>query len=208
VRPSPEGPRRSIDELLGRYPVERPPLGTAGAAVTIVLRSGLTETEILLIERASDAADPASGQVAFPGGHVSERDGNLLDTAFRELEEEVGVGRDDFLGDVHYVATELARRFGLQVAVFAGRLGPRGRGPVPHSPREVAHVFWLPESTLASTTRVERDTPRGAALVNATVYEGHVLWGFTRRVLRQFMGHGVEDEPYGPAFSTAAPGPI
>jgi 8-oxo-dGTP pyrophosphatase MutT (NUDIX family) len=173
--------------------------------VAIVLREGLSGVETLLIERASDPADPASGQVAFPGGHVSEGDGNLLETALRELQEEVGLGRDDLEGELHYVSTELARRFGLEVAVFAGRLGPRGRGPVPRSPREVAHVFWLPESALDRTTRVERSTPRGVAQVNATVHEGHVLWGFTRRVLRQFLGDPLEDEPFGPAFPVGNP---
>jgi 8-oxo-dGTP pyrophosphatase MutT (NUDIX family) len=205
VSSTPGSSRRSIDELLDPYSVERPPVGSAGAAVTIVLRQGLSEVEVLLIERASDATDPGSGQVAFPGGHVSEGDGNLLDTALRELEEEVGLGRADLEGDLRYVSTELARRFGLTVAVFAGRLGPLGRGPVPRSPREVAHVFWLPRSAVERTTRVARDTPRGSVEVNASVHEGHVLWGFTRRVLREFLGEPMEDEPLGPAFGAVSP---
>jgi 8-oxo-dGTP pyrophosphatase MutT (NUDIX family) len=191
---------RTIDELLARFPIERPPSSSAGAAVTIVLREGRADLEVLLIERATDPADPASGQVALPGGHVSEVDGNLADTALRELDEEVGLSRGDLDGDPRYVATIHARRFGLDVGVFAGRIAPAGRSPAPQSPQEVAHVFWLPRSALETTRRVERDTSFGVVPVNATVHEGHVLWGFTRRVLRQFFDFPIEDETFGPAY--------
>jgi len=207
VTPDPAPPCGSIDDLLARYPVERPPTSSAGAAVSIVLRDGETDVEVLLIERASDPDDPASGQVALPGGHVSEEDGNLAQTALREMEEEVGLAEGDLVGEFHYVATLHARRFGLDVGVFAGRLRPDGRIPAPRSPAEVAHVFWLPRASLGITQRVERDTTVGIVPVNATVHGGHVLWGFTRRVLRQFFGFPIEDETFGPVYVTHAPPP-
>jgi 8-oxo-dGTP pyrophosphatase MutT (NUDIX family) len=200
VTTSPRGAGDSIRELLDRYPVERPPTVSAGAAVTIVLRPGSVEPELLLIERTSDPDDPASGQVALPGGHTSERDGNLADTALRELEEEVGLTRADLAGEPRFVATLHARRFGLDVAVFAAELGPDPHVPSPRSVKEVAHVFWLPRSALDVTRRVERDTPAGPLPVSATVYEGHILWGFTRRVVRQFFGLPLEEEVLGPNF--------
>jgi 8-oxo-dGTP pyrophosphatase MutT (NUDIX family) len=203
AQPGSAGP--SIDALLAPHPIEHPPVISAGAAVTIVLRNGLSGLEILLIERAVDPDDPASGQVALPGGHVAESDGNLSQTALRELEEEVGLTRLDLASEPHYVTTVPARRFGIDVGVFAAALSASGRSPSPRSPAEVAHVFWLPSSALGSTRRVERDTSRGIHEVNATVHEGHVLWGFTRRVLRQFFGLPQEDEPFGPAYLAPAP---
>jgi 8-oxo-dGTP diphosphatase len=202
---SPVPPARAIDELLDRFPVERPPTQSAGAAVTIVLRDGLSDVEVLLIERATDPSDPASGQVALPGGHVSEVDGNLTGTALRELEEEVGLGREDLQGELHYVTTTHARRFGLDVGVFAARLGSTSRVPAPRSPAEVAHVFWLPRSALDRTQRVERATSFGVLPVNATVHEGHVLWGFTRRILRLFFALPPEDDSYGPVYISRSP---
>jgi 8-oxo-dGTP pyrophosphatase MutT (NUDIX family) len=189
-----------LSELVGRFPALAPPVSTAGAAVVILLRQGNTEVETLLIERAERAEDPASGQVAFPGGHVTEGDGSLASTALRELEEEVGLGRGDIVGELRFVSTELALRFGLRVGVFAAILAPDGPAPTARSPEEVAHVFWMPRSALANSRPIVRETSRGLAEVPATVFEGHVLWGFTRRVLCEFFGVPTQDEAIGPVF--------
>jgi 8-oxo-dGTP pyrophosphatase MutT (NUDIX family) len=190
-----------LPELVTRFPALAPPLPMAGAAVVIVLRSGQHEVETLLIERAERSEDPASGQVAFPGGHVVEGDGSLATTALRELEEEVGLTRRDFEGELRFVGTELAVRFGLRVAVFTALLAPGANAPTARSPVEVAHVFWLPRSALDVSRPIVRETSRGPAEVRATVYEGHVLWGFTRRVLCQFFGVPTLDEAIGPLFA-------
>jgi 8-oxo-dGTP pyrophosphatase MutT (NUDIX family) len=190
---------------LARFPVLAPPVSTAGAAVVIVLREGEFEVETLLIERAERPSDPASGQVAFPGGHVSEADGSLASTALRELEEEVGLGRADFAHDLHYVDTVLAVRFGLKVAVFATGLAPDANPPTARSAEEVAHVFWLPRSALSGSRPIVRETMRGLTEVPATVFEGHILWGFTRRVLCQFFGISSRDEAIGPVFVPHVP---
>lgn len=194
-----------LSDLLGRFPALAPPVSTAGAAVVIVLREGRSEVETLLIERAERPEDPASGQVAFPGGHVSDRDGSLEATALRELEEEVGLVRSDFASELRYVDTVLAVRFDLKVGVFAAGLASDANPPVARSAEEVAHVFWLPRSALAASRSVTRDTGRGPTEVRATVYEGHVLWGFTRRVLCQFFGISTNDAPIGPVFVPRPP---
>lgn len=189
-----------LGALVGRFPALAPPVPTAGAAVTIVLRDGRSEVETLLIVRATNPADPASGQVGLPGGHVAESDDSLLATALRELEEEVGLTRLDLAGDPRYVGTRYAQAFRLHVGVFVAGLGSGRRAPTSWDAKEVAHVFWLPRSALGSTRRVLRDTVRGPTEVNATVVEGQVLWGFTRRVLRDFFGLAPEDELGGPAL--------
>lgn len=191
---------RGLPELLARFPALAPPVSTAGAAVVIVLREGRSEVETLLIERAERFEDPASGQVAFPGGHVAEGDGSLAVTALRELEEEVGLSRADFSDELRYVGTELAIRFGLKVAVFATGLAAHAKPPTARSSEEVAHVFWLPRSALAQARSIDRETSRGLAEVRATVFEGHILWGFTRRVLCDFFGVPSQDEAIGPVF--------
>lgn len=203
--PGPPGPAGSAPataaELLARFPEVAPPVATAGAAVTIVLRDGASEVETLLIERTERPTDPASGQVAFPGGRVEDSDGSLLATALRELEEEVGLTESDLRAPPRYVSTEHAVRFGVRVGVFAAALGADTNPPTVLSEDEVAHVFWLPRSALTETRRVHRETGLGLVEVPATVFEGHILWGFTRRVLRNFFGLPSEDESGGPAFA-------
>ncbi len=182
----------TIAELLDRFPVETPPPSAAGAAVLILLRDGAHETETLLIERTERPEDPASGQVAFPGGRHDPQDASLLATVLRETEEEVGLGADDLTGPPRFVRVYHASRFGLDVAAFAAALGDGARRPRPRSRTEVAHVFWLPRSALGAEARIVRDTSLGAIEVDATLYQGHVLWGFTRRLLREFFGHPPE----------------
>jgi 8-oxo-dGTP pyrophosphatase MutT (NUDIX family) len=198
---------KALSDLLSRFPALAPPISTAGAAVVIVLRDGSEEVETLLIERAERVEDPASGQVAFPGGHVAEGDGSLAVTALRELDEEVGLSRADLAGELRYVTTVLAIRFGLKVAVFAAALSGEANPPTARSAEEVAHVFWLPRSALAASRPILRETSRGLAEVRATVFEGHVLWGFSRRVLCQFYGVANEDELIGPVFAPHLPPP-
>lgn len=204
----PGGPEFSSPAgLLGRFPKLYPPVSTARAAVTIVLREGRAGVEVLLIERAANPRDPASGDVALPGGRVDPTDGSLADTAMRELEEEVGIPPADVLETLRFVRTFTARRFGLEVGVFAAELGERAHGPAPRSAVEVAHVFWLPSSHLGRTELVPRLERSGSRLVQATRFEGHVLWGFTRRVLRDFFALPVEDDGGGSPFAPSAGAP-
>lgn len=190
----------NLSALVERFPVLAPPVSTAGAAVVIVLRQGSKDVEALLIERAQRADDPASGQVGLPGGHVNDGDGSLATTALRELAEEVGLRKNDLAGELRFVATVLAVRFDLKVGIFTAMLAPDSPAPTIASAQEVAHVFWLPRSALASSSPITRETSRGWADVRATVFEGHVLWGFTRRVLCEFYGVPSEDEAIGPVF--------
>ena len=197
-------PPATVARLIGRYPVLAPPVSTAGAAVTIVLRAGREDAEVLLIERSRNEVDPASGHVALPGGRVDEGDGNLLATALRELEEEVGLTQEDLAGPLRFVGAEHARRFGLTVGIFAGELAGGARGPSARSASEVAHVFWFPGHRLAATETIRTATGPVPSGVPASVYEGHVLWGFTRRILRAFFGLPAEPDLGGRAFAAAA----
>jgi 8-oxo-dGTP pyrophosphatase MutT (NUDIX family) len=184
-------PRDELHRLLARHTLDSPPAGAAGAAVLIVLRAGRSDVGVLLIERSIRRDDPASGQVGLPGGHVEPQDSTLRDTALRECREEIGLKPDDLRENPRYVWTTDAPRFGLKVGVFAAELGSSVGRFIDPSPREVAHVFWLPLRSLASTTRVPRESPSGRREFDAVVYEGHVLWGLTLRVLQRF----VQDDP-------------
>lgn len=164
-----------------------PEISRAGAAVTILLREGQSEVETLLIERAVRVGDLASGQVGLPGGHVESRDPSLADTALRELDEEVGLVADDLESLPRFLFVQPAPIFGLDVAVFAAPLRQTGRPPTVRSPREVAHVFWLPAATLHDPKRILRETPAGPREVDALLHDGHVIWGFTLKVLRRFF---------------------
>ncbi len=177
----------SAGELLGRFSADSPPASAAGAAVLIVLREEDEDVETLLLQRTLRPSDPASGQVSLPGGHVHATDRSLADTALREFEEEVGLRASDLAVPPRFVAIEDAPRFGMRVGVFASRLEASRSHAFAPSPEEVARLFWLSRTRLGTVSQVPQPTPLGLRNVDAVVFDQHVLWGFTLRVLRRFF---------------------
>ncbi len=195
---APTGPATgSARELVERFPTLRPPSSSAGAAVMIVLRDGTLGVEALLIQRATNPEDPASGDVALPGGRVDDEDGSLERTAVRELREEVGLGLADLDGPPRFVGVSPARRFSVHVGIFAALLSASAPAPSVGSPEEVAAVFWLPRDALRESRLISREGEREGETFRffGTEYDGHLVWGFTRRVLRDFFGFPVEENP-------------
>ena len=201
-------PDPEIDALLVRHPMAPPAAPSADAAVLIVLRRGPVTgaVETLLIQRTDRADDTASGQVSLPGGRVDAADQTLADTAIREAEEEVGLGPKDLAGRVRYVGQRHAVAFGLNVGIFAAALAPASRTASVQSPSEVADVFWMPLAELANVRSVPRATSVGSREVEAAVHDGFVVWGFTRRVLREF--YGIPERPSGTDNPLPMPRPV
>jgi 8-oxo-dGTP pyrophosphatase MutT (NUDIX family) len=169
------------------------------AAVALIVDSGHShnDPEIVFIERAFHAADPWSGQMAFPGGRCEPRDLNPLATACRETQEEIGV---DLLA-----AEPLGRLDDLQ-----GRHGGRSRemviscfvfemhGAGQFSPNhEVADVIKLSISTLLDPSAQTKVPLPEADRVSPGICVGggeRVIWGLTYRFLLRFfslLGHSL-----------------
>lgn len=171
----------SLGSTLAKLPTEAPREGAADAAVAILFRPD--PISVLLLEREFREGDPGSGQVSFPGGRRDPGDRSVAMTALRELEEEVGLRPSDVEPPLRYLGTYRANLFGLDVAAFGGRLAPGAASATVADRREVRRVFWLPSDRIDPPVRVTRDTSWGRLEVDATVFDGAVLWGFTRRVL-------------------------
>ncbi len=180
--------------LLARLSDPAPPLAFAGAAVLVVLRDTPTGPETLLIQRTERLEDRASGQVALPGGRVDPSDSALVNTALRELNEEVGLNADHLVHPPRFVELRAAPVFGKHEAVLASRLAPNAGQPYVADAKEVESVFWFPASELEHITSVTRSTQLGDIEVSAVLFESHVLWGFTLRVLCRFFG--LPEPPY------------
>jgi 8-oxo-dGTP pyrophosphatase MutT (NUDIX family) len=67
--------------------------GRVQAAVCVPLHRGGAGVEVWAIKRAEGMRHHAR-EIAFPGGQRDPGDRDLRDTALRELEEELGIGRD------------------------------------------------------------------------------------------------------------------
>lgn len=161
------------------------------AAVALVLRPRTDdELELLLIKRAEYSGDPWSGHVAFPGGRSEPGDISLEQTAVRETWEETGIdlSREGLvLGQLDDLAPRTPALPPIVVRPYVTLVHPE----VAIEPsEEVALAFWVPLPSLMhpGATVESMVTARGATFrVPSYLHDGHVVWGMTERILRQFL---------------------
>jgi 8-oxo-dGTP pyrophosphatase MutT (NUDIX family) len=155
----------------------------AAVLVPIVARpEGLS---VILIQRPETmAAHP--GQVSFPGGKVDAGDPSPVETALREAEEEIGLGRAhvEVLGflDSYQVGS------GFRVVPVVG-LVTRPFTLDVHS-REVADVFEVPLTFLMDSSNHQKNSRemRGETQwFYAMPYEGRYIWGATANIIRNLF---------------------
>jgi len=158
--------------------------GLRTAAVLLpVFRDAEHELRVVLVVRADDGGQHG-GQLGLPGGKPEPGDADLLATALREAEEEVGLQPDavDVVAALEPLRTQatgwlvhpfLGRvpadtAWRLQEAEIVGILTPAARMLADRSARAL-----LPFSSLRF---------REPLLVDGIDVEGNVLWGMTLRL--------------------------
>jgi 8-oxo-dGTP pyrophosphatase MutT (NUDIX family) len=166
--------------------------GDKRAAVAAVLRQvGEDEPEILLIRRAEHPEDPWSGHMAFPGGRHDPTDRDLLHTAVRETDEELGLALDRharLLGRLEDIpAVARGRRTGLIISPFVFELVGEP-DLVPN--HEVAEALWAPlgpmlRGEIATVRPYEHEGQRYE--MPAFDVEGRVVWGLTYHMLGRLL---------------------
>jgi 8-oxo-dGTP pyrophosphatase MutT (NUDIX family) len=146
------------------------------SAVLIPLFYSQGQYHILFTER-SDEVVFHKGQVCFPGGTREPSDSDLLQTALREAKEEIGLEAKDIeiLGELDDMLTFVTN---YVISPFVAFI------PYPHSlktnGREVKGAFSVPLSFLMDEANFKQDS-------YDYEYEGHIIWGATVRILRQFI---------------------
>jgi len=156
------------------------------AVVVPVIERGPGEYHVLFTKRADHLSDHP-GQMSFPGGGREPEDDDLLRTALREAEEEVGldpqavhvVGR---LDDIRTISSYSVRPFVVRIP---------DREYVPTDTDEVAEVVVLPVHELVDRGNYEserRDHPYyGDIRLHFFYVDVYTVWGATARMLVQFL---------------------
>jgi len=155
------------------------------AAVLIPLAFDGREDRIFFIRRSVNVLYH-KGQVAFPGGGREQHDADLLATALRESEEEIGLRRGDVevLGQLDDQETVS----GFVITPWVGFF-PWPYDLKPHA-FEVDEVFDLPLAHLSDDRhcrRKENINPNETAPGYSFECQGRYIWGATARILRQFL---------------------
>lgn len=125
------------------------------------------------------------GEVSFPGGRRDDGDADLLVTALREAEEEIGLPRDavTVLGALQPTPT-IATNYA--VYPFVGLIEP-GHVWTP-SDGEVAEILELSVPDLLAGHGRERLVRRGVPFrTDVYVVGDHLIWGATARILHDLL---------------------
>ncbi len=159
------------------------------ASVAMIMHQGITDLEILFIQRAAHDLDPWSGHIAFPGGKLEE--GELeCQAACRETQEEIGIdlAQSRFLGRLSDIVGA-----NLPVRVSCCLFGIDRMGCMPVFNEEVRDLFWVTLSDLRDPTRHQQSSVAfdeklfEVPAIRLPVENKPVLWGITYRLVMQFL---------------------
>ena len=122
------------------------------------------------------------GEIAFPGGKISNEDKDLLDTAIRETFEETGIKikREDVVGQLNPVTT---LNSGFTILPFVCVLN-KVKNLTPNS--EVDEFLEIPLMPFLQTLEKDSDPEHTSIQEMYTFrFEKHLIWGASARMLKQ-----------------------
>lgn len=154
--------------------------GRTDAAVLVPLHLGGGALHAVFTKRREDMRRHP-GEISFPGGRRDPEDADLLVTALREAEEEIGLAAGDVevLGALQPTPTIAT---GYAVYPFVGLIDPGRSWSL--SPREVASVLELSFDALRAGYDRRRLLRQGLPVRTETYVVGDdLIWGATARML-------------------------
>lgn len=149
------------------------------AASVFLLLYGERTPCLLAVLKADSPEYPWRNQVALPGGHVdAQTDASALDAAFRELNEELGIGPEQvcFIGSLGHFQTILHK----DIQVFIGLWNQEG--PLKPDPQEISRVLKIPLTRLAECHSGQNDKNPVYPLDHTIA-----IWGVTAKILYHFF---------------------
>lgn len=174
-----------LRQIIRNATLPKPPADAAFQPTCVfLLLFGRQEPRILAIQKADTEGYPWRNQVALPGGHVENSDASPVDAAYRELEEELKITRNqvELIGSMGHFQTINHK----DIEVFIGLWS--GEGPVRFDTDEIARILEVPLKEIVKThitAGLHARTPPTDALEYPL--KDVVIWGVTARILHCFM---------------------
>jgi coenzyme A diphosphatase NUDT7 len=124
-------------------------------------------------------------QVALPGGHIDEKDTTPLEAAYRELEEEIGISKNqvEFIGSLGHFQTIQQK----DIEVFLGTWKGNSEN-ITYDEKEISKILEIPIAPMLKThisNNFQGHIPNIAELLYP--FEDVVVWGVTARIFHYFF---------------------
>ena len=173
--------------------------GCREAAVLVPLQWADGKWRVMLTLRTT-TVEHHKGEISFPGGGRDPEDHDLLATALRETEEEVGIkpAEIEIFGRLDEIFTIPNYRVRPYVGRIPDAVSPRVE------PDEIEELFFLPLSAFSTPgCFAETTIHRHGAPVPLYFFQvqGYTVWGATARIIKQFLEVCMDYIP------PASPGP-
>jgi 8-oxo-dGTP pyrophosphatase MutT (NUDIX family) len=178
---------QSTIQISSRSVLENPN-GYRRAAVLVPIYIEHDEWHILFTRR-TEKVTHHKNEISFPGGGFDENvDTNIIDTALREIEEEIGYKNVEIVGLIDdiftisgYIVTPVIGKITNSVEIDC----------IKQDSDEIQYIISVPLKKLANPSKfwTQEFTYNGGKLHRVPFfdYEGEIIWGATGRILLNFL---------------------
>lgn len=170
-------PDRSVNELLSK---QNSKLRAAAVLIPITQRKNSTSQVILTVR--SENLRSHAGQISFPGGSYEPQDEDLIATALRETDEEIGIAPHQV--EVIGKLGDMALPSGFMITPVVGLVADDIE--LAPCPIEVADIFHVPLPVLLDPRQYKSSQFQYENASRTTLelhFEDYRIWGATAAIL-------------------------
>ena len=165
--------------------IERDDMERAAVLIALYDKDGVSH---ILFQVRSEIVLHHKGQISFPGGAEDPGDVDLLMTALRESEEEIGLVEEDV--EVLGQLDDMITISDFVVSPYVGRITREAPYPFAPSGYEVAELLEVPLPHLRDPANLNHEPAAWRDMMAPPPsynYGKHLIWGATGRMLGQFL---------------------
>ena len=166
----------------------------SSSSVMVLFHNEKNIPEVLMIKRSQNLRNH-SGEWAFPGGKFEISDDNLMQTAFREVTEEIGIDKSNIK---YWLRMKPVNTFtGFTIWPFIGMINEFNIDKLQLNKEEVSDIMSIPIEVFLESknkreiTFYENNNFRKS---DAFSYKGKIIWGASAKIITNIFNPILEGE--------------